>query len=541
MPREVAGPLVHSECLPYSAIPHTTRIFQDHLYQFERVRRFYAEPPRSAEWIREHSAVPYQPERRARVADVLTRQAHAFGAPPAVLGNVERLRRGALAVVTGQQVSLFGGPALAMYKALHAIKVAEEFTRAGVDSVPIFWMATEDHDVAEIDHVQLPERSGELRTLRVTASGPTDAPVGSLRFDESIVEAVRQAGDVFGGEIATVLRDCYCPGATFGSAYARLFTRLFGRFGLILVDPLENELHALAQPLFAAALGKSGELVRALQARGTELEQAGYHQQVKVTPRSTLLFAIKDGARVPVHRRNGGFVIADEEITAERLLAETAAHPERFSANALLRPVMQDYLLPTAVYIGGPAEVAYFAQAEVVYRELLERVTPILPRFGATVVEPTLKRILDNYGVAVADVSRGPEKLRELLASRKLPASVLKSFDSATAAIGERTAKIVSDLERLDPTLIGAATRAASKMRYQLDRLQGRAARALLRREQEIARHSDRLSAGLYPEKTLQERVFPGMWFLGQHGEALLDDVLGQIRFDCLDHQVLYL
>ena len=187
------------------------------------------------------------------------------------------------------------------------------------------------------------------------------------------------------------LREAYRPGENFGSAFARLFSRLFAQWGVILLDASDPELHRIAAPIYSAAIERAAELDDALLARGRELEAAGYHQQVKVTPSSTLLFTLRQGARVPVHRRaNGGgaeFLVNDETISQAELLRRIASEPEQFSANVLLRPVVQDYLLPTLAYVGGAAEIAYFGQGAVVYKALLGRATPILPRFSATIVE----------------------------------------------------------------------------------------------------------------------------------------------------------
>ncbi len=175
-------------------------------------------------------------------------------------------------------------------------------------------------------------------------------------------------------------------------------------------------------------------------ARGKAIEAAGYHQQVKVTSATTLLFEVKDGARTPIRRKhNGGngdeFVVGEEKISREALLKRIDQTPEHFNPNALLRPVVQDYLLPTLVYTGGAAEVAYFAQAAVAYEKLLGRVTPILPRFSATLIDAKAERILTRYQLSVPEVFSGPEKVREAIAARSLPPDLQTRFSEAQAAV----------------------------------------------------------------------------------------------------------
>jgi bacillithiol biosynthesis cysteine-adding enzyme BshC len=313
---------------------------------------------------------------------------------------------------------------------------------------------------------------------------------------------------------------------------------------VILLDPADTEIHELARPLFRAAIERSVELDQALLARGKALEAAGYHQQVKVTAATTLLFQIKEGARTVVRRRsngaNGGeFMVGEERVTAAKLLDRIDGEAEKFSANVLLRPVLQDYLLPTLVYTGGAAEVAYFAQAGVVYEKLMGRVTPVLPRFSATLVESKAKRVLDRYGLGLPDLFHGPEKLRDVIAERALPPDVQARFGEAKAAVEKSLGSVRESLTQLDPTLTEAAARSGAKMVYQLTKLEGRAARATLRRNEIITRHADALSHALFPHKALQEREIAGVSFVARYGLGLLRDLYETIRTDCHDHQVI--
>src|SRR5690348_15978264 len=218
---------MRAECLPNSSLPHPSKLALDHTYHFDRVEQFYSEPPRSADWILSHRPAGYDEGLRAPLVAVLQRQNRANNAPQAVLDNIARLHAGAAAVVTGQQVGLFGGPLFSFYKALHALMLAAEFTRAGVECVPVFWLASEDHDLEEVDHVVV--RNGDaLRTIRVNVEGATGAPVGELRFTNLISAAVDEAVAAIGdGEVAEILRECYTPGQTFSTAFARLLTKLF--------------------------------------------------------------------------------------------------------------------------------------------------------------------------------------------------------------------------------------------------------------------------------------------------------------------------
>jgi bacillithiol biosynthesis cysteine-adding enzyme BshC len=279
--------------------------------------------------------------------------------------------------------------------------------------------------------------------------------------------------------------------------------------------------------------------------RGKQLEAAGYHQQVKVTPSSALLFTLHNGARVSIHRRVNGssseFVIEGETISEAELLSRISSQPQDFSPNVLLRPVVQDYLLPTLAYTGGSAEVAYFAQAAVVYETLLGRTTPVIPRFSATLVEPKPRALLDRYGLALPDLFPGPERLRELLAAHALPGELQSAFDAAEASLKQSLVPIRDALARLDKTLVDAADNAASKMQHQLESLRSRAARAELRQSEVLDRKAAFLSNALYPNKTLQEREIAGAYFISRYGTDLLRNVYDAISPECLDHQVISL
>jgi bacillithiol biosynthesis cysteine-adding enzyme BshC len=320
---------------------------------------------------------------------------------------------------------------------------------------------------------------------------------------------------------------------------------LFADWGVILLDPSDPELHALAAPIYAAAVERAAKLDDELLARGKELEQAGYHQQVKITPSSTLLFTIKDGARTPIHRRLNGnsteFVVGDEKISQDDLLRQIAATPQNFSPNVLLRPVVQDHLLPTVAYTGGAAEVAYFAQAGVVYQELKGYVTPIRPRFSATVIESKLQGLLDRYALTLTDLFDGEDALREKIAARILPVELQKAFDRAGATLDASLVAVKEALVKLDKTLAEAADNAGSKMQHQLETLRGRAARAELRQSELAARHAQQLSVSLYPNKTLQEREIAAIYYIARHGTDFLKEVYENLHPDCHDHQVITL
>lgn len=537
-----------AHCLPFSQIPHTTRLFTDFLAYSPQVQPFYPRSPQLGEWLKdEASAISYDSSRRERVSAILERQNKSWNASAKTLANLQRLRNGAAAVVTGQQVGLFGGPMFAIYKALTAVKLAEEATAAGVDAVPVFWLATYDHDLAEVNHVTIPGADGALQLLTTSSHDVPGAQVSAVRFGDEITPVVDQAVALLGdNEASSFLRETYQAGETLGSAFARLYSRIFADWGVIVLDASDAELSRVAEPVYRAAIERSGEITAALLDRGTALEAAGYYQQVKVTESSVLLFTTREGARTPISRREHAGAVefvfdgeTSEKVSQADLLADISAHPEKYSPNVLLRPTVEDYLLPTLAYTGGAAETAYFAQAGAVYQILLGRVTPIVPRFSATIVEPKTQRLMEKHEIAVTDAFEGPEALQRKISARNLPEDLQAAFETAKKSFDTNLTAVKEKLEKLDKTLVDAAETARSKMQHQLEKLYAQAARAEAQKGELVTRHAANLSDALYPDKGLQERTFGGIYFVAKYGLDLLNQLYQSIHTDCHDHQIV--
>jgi bacillithiol biosynthesis cysteine-adding enzyme BshC len=529
------------DCISFRSIPHTTKLFTDFLSYAPAVRSFYPNPPDNGQVASHAQSVPAGTRIHSRVADELERQNRAWGASEATLRNIQRLREGAHAVVTGQQVGLMGGPLLSLLKAASVLTLARQVEAAGAPCVPVFWMASEDHDLPEINQTLLLTSDYQLGAFSAQSAGKPDSPVANVRLAEGTGELIEGAVQLLGeSSVATYLRDSYREGETFSGAYAKLYTRIFGEYGLILLDPADEELHRIAAPLFVEAIDRAGELDDALLLRNKAITAEGYHEQVKITAESTPLFALVNGERVPVHRANGEFSIRKQRLTGDELKRRIADEPENFNANVLLRPVLQDYWLPTLAYIGGPAEIAYFAQVGVVYEKLLGRVTTVLPRMSATLLEPKIEKLLRKYDLDLQDLFHGEAVLRDELAKRSLPQELKLDFERGLLAVDEAMQRISESLHKLDPTLVGAAKNASNKMRYQVGRLEKRAAQAELRQEEILSRHAAMIENALFPRGTLQEREIAGVYFLARYGDGLIERLMEAAASPCPEHKILH-
>jgi bacillithiol biosynthesis cysteine-adding enzyme BshC len=545
------------ECIPIATLPGTTALFRDYTEaaaspHATALRRWYPTDPFAMTWA--GIATQLDEAHRLRLTNALLRQTDRYDSSGAVLANIERLKHGAAAVVTGQQVGLFGGPLLTLLKAATAIRKAKDATAAtGREHVPIFWLASEDHDLAEVDTLALLSKSAvETLTLGLRANPPR--PVGALRVDagtdtgrQRLDATVEHASELLNwADIAHMLRECYAPDATLAGAFGRLIGKIFADHGLIVLDAASREFHALGAPVLRAAIERADELEAALLARSAELTTAGYHAQVLVAPGHSLLFLLDETtpARLALRRTAEGFWKAGPNTyTTTDLLSILDTTPERLSPNALLRPIFQDAILPTAAYVGGPAEVAYFAQSAVLYEKILGRVTPILPRLSATLIDPTIAATMAAHEVSFTQIleAKTPDALALRLGARAMPIEAKRQLAATGNAMDAELTALTTYMAAMSPDLARSAQTAGNKMRYQMNRLRRMAAAFELQKEASLRKHATAILLNLFPEAHLQERLLGGIQFLARYGDTLPTLLIDHAAQECPGHRVLYL
>jgi bacillithiol biosynthesis cysteine-adding enzyme BshC len=550
---------LNPDCYPVTALPDVSPLFRDYVSgNWEKLRPFYTDefhldapspyPPSPDHWMLNPPQM--EPARRQAIVDLLRQQNRNFGAGSATESNLDRLAAGAAAVVTGQQVALFGGPLMTLMKAATVVHLAAEASRAGHLHIPIFWLASEDHDFDEVNQATV-LCNNEIAALRLPAvvglpHHPIPGkPVGNLPLGEAILPLLAELRRCLGENAVTdLLASLYTPTATFASAFAALLTRIFSQHGLIVIDASSRPFHALAHSTLLAAIQNADEIHAALLERDQTLQQAGYHAQVMVGESSSLLFLIDEatGARSALKKiAPDQWSAGSAKYSTADLIAILDAAPERLSPNVLLRPVVQDTLLPTSVYIGGPSEVAYFAQSQVVYQRILGRTTPVLPRYSATLLEPSMAQLLHRHQLALPDVFTTPETLAHRLGARAMPVEGKRKLAAAGNALHAELESVTAWMRLQDRGLGHAAEVAASKMLYQMNRLRRLSAAFQLQRDQSLRRHADALCQNLFPNGNLQERVFAGVSFLAQHDLSLIDTLVERARTGHCGHHALYL
>ncbi|MGH9376086.1 MAG: bacillithiol biosynthesis cysteine-adding enzyme BshC, partial [Terriglobia bacterium] len=491
-----------SVCIPYSQVPHTTSLYLDYLYHFDRVERFYSGPPSDfRSFQRVAKLIRSQHSDRDNLVSVLTRQNKHFGCSEETLANIQLLKDpDTFAVLTGQQAGLFSGPALTLYKALTAVRLAQDLTLQGLRCVSVFWLATEDHDLEEVLRTAVLDDDGQLQWLAPPVERPAaDSPVGAVKFGEGITEVLAGLERLFPpgearDQLLHDLRECYAPGVKWGDGFGRLMARLLGRFGAILIDPFDAEVHAAASGIYGWALEQAGRLRERLRERSQELTAAGYHAQVHAGEDSTLIFATVNGGRRAIHQEGSRFTaVGLPAAPMSQLQRSIAERPLDFTPSALFRPVVQDSLLPTVAYVAGPAEVAYFAQSQVIYQEFGRLMPMIFPRAAFTLADRRIERLLGKYALTLEDIFQGEEHVRRKIAAASLAGGSAEPWPARLDRGGQEIRSLFDDLqsavERLDPTLTDTLHHTQEKMIFQLEKLRGKLSRAELERSEILRRH----------------------------------------------------
>ena len=521
---------MHCTCVRHADLPGTSRIFSDLVSHFDRVADLYPFPTNDLGAIRRASAFDFPAGRRAAAVTAL-RSLNA-GNPA-----LDRLAAdGTVAIITGQQTGLFSGPVYTIYKALTAIRIARELTESGVEAVPMFWLATEDHDFAEVDHsfaFGADHRSVRLQLEAEGGEGPL--PVGNRVIRRAPVAELRAAlhGLPFVDEVVDLAARTYAPGMTLGQSFTALLRELLAPWGMLFIDPMEPAMRALAGPLLSKAVGQMPGLVQGVRQRTAELVRRGYHAQVLVEESTSLVFALRGGERIALRRAADGFTGGGRRWSAEELAEDGAA----LSPNALLRPVVQDYMFPTAAYVGGAAELAYLAQSGALYEELLGRRPVAFPRAGFTVVDERAAKRMGKYRLVPTDLFRPEREFREMLAGRLVPGSLRSRLEATQGTVAGALDALDRELAGFDLSQSKGLKTSRRKIEYQMGKIARKASMQILAKDAEAERDAATLSGLAFPHGHLQERSYSVLPFLAQFGMGFVGDVLGAVRVECPDHQ----
>jgi bacillithiol biosynthesis cysteine-adding enzyme BshC len=527
--------------------PWIRKFASDYAYDFQAVAPFFAGDPSNREdWARAIARTAAHPRRRDEIAAVIAAQQRRRQAPPRAIEAGRQLAdAGTVAIVTGQQAGLFGGPLFTLLKALTAIKLAEQVRRQHhVPAIAVFWVEAEDHDWNEVRSCAVFDDQLQPHDVSLPARPAADpVPVANVILDASISQIIDDLGHIlpateFTPTLIAQLRDAYAPGVGMADAFARWLERVLGERGLIVYDASDPASKPLAAALFARELAAPGQTSRLASSTGAEMVQRGYHAQVTNQDDSLALFLI-DGSRRPIHQEDGRLFAGDQSFEPGALEREAGLNPARFSPGVLLRPVVQDALFPTAGYVAGPNELAYLGQLRGVYEQFGIPMPLMYPRASATLLDSASLRFLTRYQLPLEALQPQDEAALNALLETQIPPAVEESFAAAARSIDAQMAALIQAIPAIDPTLEGAAKSTLGRMQHDLQTLHGKMIQAAKRRDDTLRRQFMRTRALAFPRGHAQERTIGFVSFLNQYGPALVDRLHDELPLELGDHWVI--
>ena len=453
------------------------------------------------------------------------------------MAAAERLRDPrTVAVVTGQQAGLYGGPLFTLLKALTAMRLAQRVSaEQGVPAIAIFWIDAEDHDWDEVKSCGVLDADMKLAEVTLPPlPGAGEGPVARVRLNAAAVATIDQlaallAPTEFTPQLLDDLRAAYAPGAGMAEAFGRWMESVLGRHGLVVFDASDPAAKPLAAPLFAHEIEHAGATSKLASEAGAALVAKGYHAQVTPQADQTALFHV-DAVRT-------GIAVDEARAHLDRVRTQPAA----FSPNVLLRPLVQDTLFPTVCYVAGPNELAYLAQLRPVYASFGLPMPLMCQRSTATILDSNAMRFLTRNTLPLESLRAQDEAVLNQLLEAQIPAGVTSSLDEAVRTVTERMEALAQAVADLDPTLDGAARSTAGRMQDDLKKLHGKIIQAAKRKDETLRRQFHHARAQAFPGGHPQERALGFVYFLNKYGPTLVDRLNDELPLDQAHHWIIAL
>ncbi|EQB64187.1 MAG: hypothetical protein RBG1_1C00001G1766 [candidate division Zixibacteria bacterium RBG-1] len=538
--------------LTYRDLKETTNLFRDFIYNFEKVDTFYAGNFRKIESFEKCRAdLTKRKYFRNEIASILERQNSELGASVQTLKNISYLKDNHASVVfTGQQVGILGGPLFTIYKAISDIKLAGWLSeKLKTKVIPLFWLAADDHDFLEVNHIYL--LNPQSQVTKIEYKPRTDwqgKPMAKVILEESINSFSKAVGEnlaetKYKNEVLDKLFQFYQEGQFLSLAFARWLTFLLGKYGLVIVNPADKDLKKLAAPIFEQEIEQNGRLENIFRETNLKLEQRDYHQQIKKKENYLNIF-VDNGQRSTVRKEKDFFVVeaTQEKFTSQQLRGLLNQKPNLFSPNVILRPMIQSYLFPTLAYVGGPSEVAYFAQLKELYKALEINMPVIYPRATVALLERKTLEMLERYSLDIRDIlTQDIESVINQVLEKTLPPNWEENFTKTQAEIKSKFEDLESEVAKLEPTLKETFATTKGKVDFELNKLKEKYFQAHKRKNKIVREQLYKVKNHLYPENDLQERKFNLVYYLNKYGFDLIDFLFQSIEVDDFEPKVLIL
>lgn len=530
-------------------------LFEVYLNDFDKVRDFYRYDFRS-DWDSAIQKRKSQKFAREKISEILTQQNNKWNAPTASLENISKLKsENSFVIITGQQAGIFGGPLYTIYKIMTTIKLAGQLSREHPDSnfIPCFWMEVDDHDFQEINHIQFFNKNNGLRRLELQEnSSDSGKPIYRRQSNPDIAGWQSIIKDEFHeteflDNVLEMFFTKYQPRSNYADAFAGLILELSGQYGLVVLNPTAPEFKQLGMTLFRQAINSSKEIQQQLNQRNKALDRINLPQQIHFQPQQTLFFYVDDNdRRVRMDFDDAGnFILkksdSDEKIAQNKLIELAEEKPQRISPNVALRPLFQDYVLPTIGYVAGPAEVAYFAQISALY-SLFDQTMPIIyPRHRLTLVESKIQRLAEKLDVQLAELFRQRSGYLEFYIQQKQNESTFAQIESIRSELSEKLHQLEKIVEEADPTLINAIQKTEQKMQSSIEQITGKITNSMKQKEATQIDQLKRTLLFLFPEDNYQEREINIIYFLIKYGPDFIKSLYENLPPDSTTHYIVNL
>lgn len=441
----------------------------------------------------------------------------------------------ALVIVTGQQLGVYGGPLYTVYKTLTTILLAEIWEKKlNKPVVPVFWLADEDHDFEEIASIGLPGNDGKI-AVQLAQEGkgiPVSDEIIGATFSEFISSTKEQLYDTdFSDFLWNQLNACYAEGKSHAEAFAALILEWFGDRGILIAGSNHDSLKALVGTTLQQSVTDKSAIHNSLEVQSSNLEK-DFHRQVVVG--DTNLFYLSETGRHKFHLENDTWISGENSFNEGELIKEISDHPERFSPNVFLRPVIQDKLLPTIGYVAGPGELAYYAQMKTYYPHFGLKMPVIFPRISATLLESGIERIMEKLPFELCSYNQRIEDLESKYIELNSSNDIDKIFGKWMGQIRNISNEPIKHIQEIDPTLKGTAGKVVSGFENEIQKLKGRVFRSLKQQEETQLKRISRVKNQIFPDG-LQERAISPIYFMNKYGIDLWDRLYEEFKDEILD------